>query len=71
MNITPIEPQSTSLNEKGCRIKPNSLELVDEDEDVRQERELNESLDAIRVSNLESDDNRHMKDVLIAKEIPL
>lgn len=51
---------------------PNSPEQVDEDEDALHERELNEALDAIdgiRESDLQSDDNRHMVDVLIAEKI--
>lgn len=58
---------------KRSLIEPNFPDNIEEDEDARREREINEALeaiDAIRDSDLDLNEERTKEDVSIAKEIP-
>lgn len=73
VNIGPIEPRSATRNNTRPQIEPpiHLIMYVEEDEDARRERDLNEAhetIDGIRVFDLESDDERYMEDVPIVEE---
>lgn len=76
VNISPIEPHSLSWINKRSWIEPTSPNNVKEHDDAQHERELNEVMDAIHAIwefDLEldnNDDDRHIEDVSMAKEIP-
>lgn len=76
VNIVPINPLLASQNNSGSHIEPNSHDIVDEGEDSWYVGELNEfldSIDAIRETDLKSDNDnndKYMEDVPIAKENP-
>lgn len=76
VNIAPIEPHSLFRINKRSWIEPNSPNNVKEHDDAQHERELNEVMDAIHAIwefDLEldnNDDDRHIEDVSMAKEIP-
>lgn len=66
----PLKPWSTTRNNKRSPREPDSRNIIKES-DARQEWELIEVVDAIRESDLESDDDRYMEDAPIVDESPL
>lgn len=71
VSLAPIESRLSNWNVKRSRIEPNSPDNVEEDDDARLERKIDETL-AINdeLKDSDEDSERTMEDVPIHEEIP-